>query len=120
MAHVFVYTKKGEKYYCNDGYPGLKAFNCDLDDSMHLALSRDGEAFLPMRNNTGILFPKADFSGERPGGTTKTLLYPWIFRFDDSSVGVCAVRRNQNEPDSSSTGCVMIFRSEDLADSGII
>lgn len=114
MANVLVYTKKGEKYYCNDGYPGLTALNCDLDDSMHLALSRDGKTFLPMRNNTGILFPKADFSGERPGGTTKTLLYPWIFRFKDGSAGVCAVRRNQNEPDSSGIGCVMVFRSENL------
>ena len=117
MAFVFAYTKKGDPCYDsgNSGnYPGLTARNCDVNDAMHLAVSRDGKEYIPLRNNTGILFPEADFTEGRPGGTTKTLLDPWLFRKQDGTFGVCAVRRNQEAPDPLSTGCIMLFRSEDL------
>lgn len=117
MAFVFAYTKKGDPCYDsgNSGnYPGLTARNCDVNDAMHLAVSRDGKEYIPLRNNTGILFPEADFTEGRPGGTTKTLLDPWLFRKQDGTFGVCAVRRNQEAPDPLSTGCIMLFWSEDL------
>lgn len=117
MAFVFAYTKKGKTYYDSknpENYPGCRAFNCDLQDAMHLALSRDGKSWTPLRNGTGILFPKADYTQNIPGGVTKTLLDPWIFRRADAGFGVCAVRRNQNAPDPDSVGTVMLFWSKDL------
>lgn len=117
MAYAVVYTRKGEEFYISENsenYKGLVAKNCDVFDAVHLALSYDGKTFVPMRNNTGILFPKADFSEGIAGGITKTLLYPWVFRYEDGSFGICAVRRNENAPDPKSTGCIMIFQSDDL------
>jgi len=117
MAYAVVYTRKGEKYYNSgnsENYKGLTAKNCDVFDAVHLALSYDGSSFIPMRNNTGVLFAKADFTEKIIGGTTKTLQQPWIFRYQDGSFGICAVRRNENAPDPKSTGCMMLFQSEDL------
>lgn len=117
MAYAVVYTRKGEEYY-NSGnsknYKGLAAKNCDVYDAVHIAVSYDGKTFIPMRNNTGILFPKADFSEAAVGGVTKTLWDPWAFIYEDGSFGICAVRRNENAPDPKTTGCMMLFQSEDL------
>ena len=117
MAYILVYTRKGEEIYDSghpDNYPGHVGKNCDVFDAMHLAVSRDGKDFIPMRNNTGVLFPRADLTEKVPGGITKTLIDPWVFRMADGSFGVCAVRRNQNAPDPKSTGCMMLFTSRDL------
>lgn len=117
MPYILCYTKKGEAFYDSgnpENYQNQRARNCDLNDAMHLALSRDGEHFIPLRNNTGILFPKADFSKGIPGGITKTLRDPWLFRCADGSFGVCAVRRNEDAPDPESVGAVMLFVSKDL------
>ena len=65
MAYVIVYTRTGEEYYNSgnsENYKGLIAKNCDVFHAMHLALGYDGVSFTPIRNNTGILFPKAEFS----------------------------------------------------------
>lgn len=117
MAFVLAYTKKGTIYYDSgnpENYPEQKGLNCDLHDAMHLALSRDGKNWIPLRNDTGILFPKADFTKGVPGGITKTLRQPWIFRKADGSFGVCAVRCGQNAPDPDSMGAIMLFFSKDL------
>lgn len=117
MAYAVVYTRKGEEYYNSgnsENYKGLAAKNCDVYDAVHIAVSYDGKTFIPMRNNTGILFPKADFSEAAVGGVTKTLWDPWAFRYEDGSFGICAVRRNENAPDPKITGCMMLFQSEDL------
>ena len=117
MAYAVVYTRKGEEYYNSgnsENYKGLAAKNCDVYDAVHIAVSYDGKTFIPMRNNTGILFPKADFSEAAVGGVTKTLWDPWAFRYEDGSFGICAVRRNENAPDPKTTGCMMLFQSEDL------
>lgn len=117
MNKIFVYTKKGERLYFSgnaSNYSGLKAYNCDLNDAMHLALSVNNGEYVPMRNDTGILFPKADLFADRAGGVTKTLLYPWVFRMKDNTFGVIAVRRNQNAPDQESVGSVMLFFSDDM------
>jgi len=103
MPFVLCYTKKGTDKYR------------DLNDSMHLAFSRDGKKYLPLRRNTGILFPEADLNDGSMGGCTKTLLYPWLFRFKDGRAGVVAVRRNNaNKPDPKSIGSIMLYRSDDL------
>lgn len=117
MAFILSYTKKGPVCYDSgnpDNYQDQSAYNCDLNDAMHLALSYDGAHYVPLRNNTGILFPRADFSKNVPGGITKTLIDPWIFRRADGSFGVCAVRRNENAPDPDSVGSIMLFYSGDL------
>lgn len=67
MAYAVVYTRTGEDYYNSgnsENYKGLIAKNCDVFHAVHLALSYDRMNFIPMRNNTGILFPKAEFSEE--------------------------------------------------------
>ena len=105
MAFVLCYTRKGSDKYR------------ELRDSMHLALSGDGKEFTPLRNNTGVLFPRADMSGGRMAGQSKTLLYPWLFRFEDGAAGVIAVRRNsENKPDTENIGCAMIYKSNDLVE----
>lgn len=125
MAYVVVYTRTGEEYYNSgnsENYKGLVAKNCDVFHAVHLALSYDGVHFTPMRNNTGILFPKAEFSEEISketlqqtiGGITKTLRDPWVFRYQDGSFGICAVRWNENKPDQKTTGHTMLFQSKDL------
>ncbi len=115
MSYILAYTKRGEGCYDDTNYPGHDhAYNCDWEHAMHLAVSKDGKAFTALRNNTGILFPKCTFTEGKPEGTTKTLLYPWIFRMADGSFGVSAVRRNQNAPDPLSVGCLMLFTSKDL------
>ncbi|WP_334104980.1 family 43 glycosylhydrolase [Muricomes intestini] len=117
MPYIFGYTKSGDRYYFSgnaDNYPGLTALNCDVNDAMHLAFGYDREKFFPLRNNTGILFPKADYRADVVGGVTKTLIQPWIFRTREGDFGVCAVRRNQDAPDDSNKGSIMLFFSEDL------
>ena len=115
MKYILAYTKPGIGVYDYTNYPGReKAYNCDWEHAMHLAISDDGKNYTALRNNTGILFPKATFTEGKPQGTTKTLQYPWIFRMADGTFGVSAVRRNQNAPDPLTVGCMMRFTSENL------
>lgn len=113
MAYLLTYTKKGEGCYPDFNYPGHVGYNCDWEHAMHLALSEDGKTFTPLRNNTGILFAKASFEENEFVGVTKTLITPWICR-GENMFHVLAVRRNQNAPDSTHLGCMMVFDSADL------
>lgn len=115
MSFVLCYTKPGVGVYDPTNYPEhTAALNCDWEHAMHLAVSSNGENYTPLRNNTGVLFPRCTFTEGKPQGTTKTLLDPWLFRMEDGSFGVTAVRRNQNAPDPLSVGCLMLFTSKDL------
>ena len=116
MAYVLSYTKPGVGLYNYiSDYPMLETpYNCDWEHSMHLAISDDGKKFKPLRNNTGILFPKGSYDEGNPMGVTKTLQYPWIFRMADGTFGVAAVRRNQNASDPVTKGCMMLFTSKNL------
>jgi len=110
--------KKGEGIYPPELYPqqvNQPGYLCDLDHSMHLAVSADGNEFIPLKNNTGILFPKCDLTDGVIKGTTKTLIDPFLIRGADGFY-VLGVRRNQNAPDPCSTGCAMIFYSPDLVE----
>lgn len=103
MAYLLCYTKQGPDHYR------------DVNDAMHLALTEDRKTYEPLRNNTAVLFPKADLNDGTLPGCSKTLLYPWLFRFSDGSGGVIAVRRNKGKkPDSKETGCAMIYRTKDF------
>lgn len=115
MPYIHAYTKHGDDYHHIDisGFEHV-GLGCDVNHAMHLALSRDGKTFTPLRNNTGVLFPEATFNEGKVQGTTKTMLFPWLFRFQDGTFGVCAVRRNQYAPDPLSIGCMMLYRSKNL------
>ena len=114
MAYILCYIKPGEGTYPDHNYPGHVAHTCDWEHAMHLAISEDGRAFKPLRNNTGILFARCTFDEGDPRGTTKTLIDPWLFRSPDGAFMVAAVRRNRNAPDPRSSGCVMLFKSSNL------
>lgn len=115
MPYILAYTKTGEGTYDDFNYPGhTGAYQCDWEHAMHLAVSDDGMHYEALRNNTGILFPEATFTEGKPQGTTKTLLFPWIFRMENHTFGICAIRRNQNAPDPLTKGCMMLFFSDDL------
>lgn len=117
MAYIFGYTIIGEKYYDSgnsENYPGWTALNCDVNESLHLAYSDDAEKFIPLRNNTGILFPQAEWNTKQVGGTTKVMIQPWIFRTKDERFGICAVRRDEDQADSTKKGCILLFFSEDM------
>ena len=118
MPYLLSYMKKGEGIYPPDLYPQQKdqpGYLCDLEHSMHLAVSDDGENFIPLKNNTGILFPECDLTDGVIKGTTKTLLDPFLLRGADGFY-VLGVRRNQNAPDPKSTGCAVVFFSGDLVE----
>ena len=118
MAYLLSYMKKGEGIYPPDLYPQQKAqpgYLCDLDHSMHLAVSDDGRHFTPLKNNTGILFPECDLTDGVIKGTTKTLIDPFLLRGLDGFY-VLGVRRNQNAPDPLSTGCAAVYCSPDLVE----
>ena len=103
MPYLLCYTRKGPDSLS------------ELNDSVHLAVSRDGKAFTPLRHNTGILFAEADFEDGGLPGKAKTLTEPWAFRWKEGGIGVIAVRKNKyNIPDNKFTGCVVIYRTEDL------
>ncbi|MBW3078479.1 family 43 glycosylhydrolase [Bifidobacterium simiiventris] len=116
---LLAYTVAGEPRYENPAYPGLSGLNCDLDDSIHLAISRDGNPAEPLHDGTGVVFAKADYTTDDPRAVTKTLIDPWLFRTADGSLACCAVQRNENAPDPASKGCVMIIRTNgSIADFG--
>lgn len=118
MPYLLSYMKKGEGIYPPDLYPQQKdqpGYLCDLEHSMHLAVSDDGRRFIPLKNNTGILFPECDLSDGVIKGTTKTLIDPFLIRGRDGFY-VLGVRRNQNAPDPTSTGCAIVYFSSDLVE----
>ena len=118
MPYLLSYMKKGEGIYPPELYPQQKdqpGYLCDLEHSMHLAVSEDGKEFIPLKNNTGILFPECDLTDGVIKGTTKTLIDPFLLRGHDGFY-VLGVRRNQNAPDPASTGCAMVFYSKDLVE----
>lgn len=103
MPYLLCYTRKG---------PDTMR---ELNDSVHLAVSQDGEKFIPLRHNTGILFAEADLEDGGLSGRTKTLTDPWLFRCRDGRIGIIAIRRNKYcMPDNKFSGCAVIYRTEDL------
>ena len=99
---LLCYTKQGTDHYRL------------LNDAVHFAVIENDKAVI-LRNNTGVLFAKAELNDGTLKGCSKTLLYPWLFRFADGSGGVIAVRRNMdNQPDTEHLGSAVIYRTEDF------
>lgn len=114
---LLVYTKKGSRIYKNSSkrnYPGHIGFLCDLNDSIHFAISENGTHYHPLKNDTGILFARANVEEDEFGGVTKTLVDPWIFRTKDGGICVAAIRRSGMELDEERKGCITLFFSKDF------
>ncbi len=82
--------------------------------SMHLALRREGESFVPLNHNAGILYAKAT---QREDGTlhAKSLKNPWLFQMADGAFGILAVRTEADgSEDEESRGKLLLFTSKDL------
>lgn len=114
MPTILCYTRHGEGTYPDHNYPGHVAYLCDLEHALHLAFSEDGQHFIPMRNNTGVLFPACTFDEGDPKGTTKTLVDPFIGRNRDGGFIVSAIRHNRNAVDPLVQGAIMLYESADL------
>ena len=82
--------------------------------SMHLALCEDGEHFIPLNHNSGILYMKAV---SREDGTlhAKGLKKPSVFQRPDGSFGVLAKRVEvDGSLDQELRELAVAFRSDDL------
>lgn len=82
--------------------------------SMHLAISEDGEHYIPLNHNSGILYAKAVSRAE---GTlhAKSLKNPRLYRREDGSFGVIAERiETDGSEDTELLGKWLVFRSDDL------
>ncbi|NLY43957.1 MAG: family 43 glycosylhydrolase [Clostridiaceae bacterium] len=86
-----------------------------VTDSMHLGYSADGNNFVALHDNTGILYPKADFVTNSVVGITKKLRNPYIFRMEDGNFGIIATRISEdNTQDARERSSVLLFTSKDL------
>lgn len=72
-------------------YAYHRLYTNETGASMHLAL-HDGQTLLPLNRTFGILFPKCIFSGESLDGSSRGLLFPWIFPMPDAQFGIVALR----------------------------
>lgn len=86
MKHLLSYTVSGDKYFA------------EVNNSLHLALSDDGKTYSPLRNNTGVLFCKAEYDGVHYKGVTKFMLSPWIFAAE-KGYGLVYIRRTKDGAD---------------------
>lgn len=89
-------------------YPG------GLACSVHFAYSRDGETFLPLNRNYGILFEKGDISPDNrilPRGIKD----PQLVRMQNGVYAVCARRVLENgEPDPDWEGMLILWMTSDF------
>ncbi|WP_052737760.1 family 43 glycosylhydrolase [Bacillus sp. SA1-12] len=87
-----------------------------ITDAMHMGYSKDGENYMALNNNTGVLFANADFNaGDKKEGVTKKLVNPYIFRMKDGTFGVIATRLNKDGSQSQAEkSSILLFKSEDL------
>lgn len=82
--------------------------------SMHLAYETP-EGFAPLNHNSGVLFVKATQNPETLQLYPKSLKKPCLCALPEGGYAVAAIRVEANgEPDESSKGCVVVFRSDDL------
>lgn len=86
MKHLLSYTVSGDEYYA------------EVNNSLHLALSDDGKNYAALRNNTGVLFCKAEYDGVHYKGITKFMLSPWIFAAE-RGYALAYIRHTKNGAD---------------------
>lgn len=104
-TQILIYTRKP-----------LNDYTESLANSVHLACS-DGEAgrdFTPLNQNYGILFATATVDSKNVI-VEKGLKNPYLFRMEDGSFGIIAVRVDKNgNDDPESKGHIMAWTSDDL------
>lgn len=107
--------KNNYELLCYTRQPGEDSIYSEkLAYSMHLALRREGEGFVPLNHNAGILYAKAT---QREDGTlhAKSLKNPWLFQMADGAFGILAVRTEADgSEDEESRGKLLLFISKDL------
>ena len=107
--------KNNYELLCYTRQPGEDSIYSEkLAYSMHLALRREGEGFVPLNHNAGILYAKAT---QREDGTlhAKSLKNPWLFQMADGAFGILAVRTEADgSEDEESRGKLLLFTSKDL------
>lgn len=107
--------KNNYELLCYTRQPGEDSIYSEkLAYSMHLALRREGEGFVPLNHNAGILYAKAT---QREDGTlhAKSLKNPWLFQMADGTFGILAVRTEADgSEDEESRGKLLLFTSKDL------
>lgn len=82
--------------------------------SMHLAYET-ADGFKPLNHNTGVLFVKATQNPETLQLLPKSIKCPRVCTMPDGSFLIAAIRTEAaGEPDESSKGCVVLFKSNDL------
>lgn len=107
--------KNNYELLCYTRQPGEDSIYSEkLAYSMHLALRREGEGFVPLNHNAGILYAKAT---QREDGTlhAKSLKNPWLFQMADGAFEILAVRTEADgSEDEESRGKLLLFTSKDL------
>ncbi len=82
--------------------------------SLHLAYETP-EGFKPLNHNTGVLFVKATQDPETLVLCAKSIKEPRVCALSNGGFFVTAIRTEAaGEPDESSKGCVVLFKTEDL------
>src|SRR5699024_3344 len=67
----------------------------ELERSVHLALSADGENYTPLNSGAGIVYATAVGQNEFDNGSKRALANPYLFRLRESEgFGVIALRTN--------------------------
>lgn len=107
--------KNNYELLCYTRQPGEDSIYSEkLAYSMHLALRREGEGFVPLNHNAGILYAKAT---QREDGTlhAKSLKNPWLFQMENGAFGILAIRTEADgSEDEESRGKLLLFTSKDL------
>lgn len=94
--------------------PSEADYPAGLAYSVHMASRAGEEAFRPWNKNYGILFAQAQIC---PDDTldTKAVKYPRIFRMEDGSYGIAAVRvQEDGSEDVMSRDKVLLWKTEDF------
>lgn len=104
-AYLMLYTREAAAN--EDSYPD------GLARSIHMAASTDGVNFLPMFSNYGILFAKAEVTGENTL-VPKCVKQPWVFKREEG-YGIAAIRVNEDGSDEEeSKGKALLWTTSDF------
>lgn len=100
---ILVYTREAMEEYTES-----------LSNSIHLAYSVGSSVFTALNQNYGILFASATVD-EQNVIHEKGLKNPFIFRMEDDSFGILAIRVDKNgRDDIESKGHILLWTSKDL------
>lgn len=103
---LLVYTRKPH----NESYPAGLAY------SLHLAYSQNGNPFVPLHQDYGVLFETASLRADNTI-CPKGIKAPWAFALAKGGYGILAVRVNEDgSPDEESIGQILLWTTADFVD----